>query len=605
MSSEESEEKRGVIGTIGGLLKSANIDLFPLRHTLKDYSFQKAGKDFKAALNVALLDFPQGMAYAMIAGFPVQVGIYCSALASLTGPLLASSRFIMLGPTNASAVLLLSGMLTLHLPEGMTPLMVLPLLLVMIGLFMIIGAFIKVSSVIQYISRSVITGYITAAAALIILNQIKHILALEIPRAPSFIEVLLSTANSITQYHMGSLVMGGCTLLIFTLLKRYFKALPNVAITLVLMTAALPLFNKMGLTGIHTLDPMPSGGWPLTFPVIDFSLINQLANTAFAIAFLSILESSSIAKTLASHSGDRVNINQQLISIGAANVVNAFGSGMAVSGSLTRSVLNFSSGARTPMSSIFSGALLVLGIFTLGRYIQFIPRPALAALVISVGISLINKEQIRIMMKSTKTDAATFVATFVCGLLFSLDTAIYIGCTVSIILFLKKASKPELVEIAFNETGELSPVEERRENKTPEISIVHVEGDLFFGSTEIFQDQARLLVKDDRIKVIILRLRNAYHLDATSALAIGDFIKFVRSKDSFILISGARPEVEKVLRNSGIMDVLDEKNFFPYSPENPNIATRNALKRAQEFLGDQKANITIFAKPKEEEKDKG
>ena len=141
----------------------ADIDLFPLRHTLKGYTLEKAGKDIRAAVNVALLDFPQALAYALIAGLPVQMGIFCSSLSSLTGPFMASSRFVMLGPTNATAVMLLSAFLTLGY-EPAQAVLALPMLLTLVGSFMIIGSFIKVASITQYISRSVVVGSITAAA---------------------------------------------------------------------------------------------------------------------------------------------------------------------------------------------------------------------------------------------------------------------------------------------------------------------------------------------------------------------------------------------------------------------------------------------------------
>ena len=155
-------------------LRGSELRIFPLKDVLKDYTFAKAKADSRAAVNVALLDFPQAMAYALIAGLPVQLGIYCSALSSITGPILASSRFVMLGPTNATAVMLLSAFLTLGYDQAQA-MATLPVLLLMVAGFMILGAFCKVASIVQYVSRSVVTGYITAAACLIIVNQLKTV----------------------------------------------------------------------------------------------------------------------------------------------------------------------------------------------------------------------------------------------------------------------------------------------------------------------------------------------------------------------------------------------------------------------------------------------
>lgn len=579
-------------------LKATGIDFFPLRHTLRRYRLGDARADVRAAFNVALLDFPLGMAYALIAGLPVQVGIYGAALASITGPLFASSRFVMLGPSNATAVLLMSVFLGLNLPPGTSPMEVLPLLLVLVAVFIMTAGLLRAASLIQYVSRAVVTGYVTVAALLIIVNQLKYVLAIKVPPANSLVEVSVATFSRLDEAHGASLLVGVLTLSIFLPARRYLKALPNVALTLIAMALLMPLLRGCGLGEVAMLESIQPGAWALRVPRLDFDLLSQLAQPAFALAFLAILESSSIAKSLAARAGDRLDVNQQMFSLGIANMVNAFGSGMVASGSLTRSMVNFTSGARTPVASVFSGCLLVLGLWSVGQFIGYIPRPALAALVIAVGSSLISREQIRIMLRTTPGDAATFGATFVSGLLFPLDMAIYFGALVSIVLFLRKVSRPELDEMVFNEQGELSPLE-RENSRMPEISIVHVEGDLFFGSAEIFLDQMRLLVQDDKHKIIILRLRNARHLDATSALVIGDLIRLARSLGSHVLVSGVHPEIERVLRQSGMMALLGEAHCFRHVPENPNLSTRDALKRAQELLGDEKANITLFAKPKE------
>lgn len=578
-------------------LQWRGLSLFPLWEVIRRYNLAKARKDLSAALNVALLDFPQGMAYALIAGLPVQIGIFCSSLASLTGPLLASSRFVMLGPTNASAVMLLSAFLTLgYGPEQAV--IALPLLLILVGIFMTVGAFCRIAGITQYISRAVICGYITAAACLIIVNQLKTVCGMQVPKAPTFLESLVNFIQGLPQTQWPAVAVAGITLAAYLPLKRWAKGLPNVAIALIISSVAVYLLRPFGLQ-TEMLSSIDVTSWPLSLPRFQWQEFNQIAQAALAVAFLSLLESSSIAKTLAAQAGDRIDLNQQMLSMGAANFACAFGSGMAVSGSLTRSVLNFRSGAATAMSSIFSGFLLVLGLFAFGNFIQYIPKPALATLVIMVGISLINREQIRLMTRTTKSDAATFFATFGGGLVLPLDTAIYLGAALSIGLFVRKAAKPGLKEISFDDAGNLleNPADVQA-HKRPEIAIVHVEGDLFFASSDLFLDQMRNLAEHPDLRIIILRLRNAYHLDATAVATIMELIRFARSRGSDLIVSGAHEEVERVFHNSGLMRTLGEPNFFRYHPENPNISTRDALKRAQEITGEESADITIYAADK-------
>ena len=588
-----------MLGKVLNWFRQSGLHPFPLYKTLRDYSMRKAFADLRASFNVALLDFPQGMAYALIAGLPVQAGIFCSALSSITGPFLASSRFVMLGPTNATAVMLLSTFLTL----GYTPdqaLVALPALLLLVAAFMIGGAFIRIATITQYVSRAVVVGYISAAACLIIVNQLKTVLGLDVPRAGTFIESLRNLLYGISGTQWEAALTAAITLAIYLPLKRWAKGVPTVALTLVLVGALFAILTRHGVQP-EMLSPVSVTSWKLQWPSLNWGDFANLANGALAIAFLSLLESSSIAKTLAAQSGDRVDLNQQMLSMGAANAACAFGGGMAVSGSLTRSVLNFKSGAQTSMSSIFSGCLLVLGLLLLGNLIGYVPKAALAMLVIIVGISLISRSNIQVMMQTTRSDATVFLSTFIGGLLLPLDTAIYIGAAASIGLFLAKASRPELKEISFTDGGELVEHDAIKTDKErPSIAIVHVEGDLFFASSELFLDQMRNMVEHPALKIIIIRLRNAHNLDASVALTIKDLVLFARSSGRDVIVSGAHTYVERVFRNSGLLETLGEENFFRYHPENPTISTRDALKRAQEITGTKSAEIKIFASEKKE-----
>lgn len=578
-------------------LPDARLQLFPLKNFLRSSTRKSLGADAKAGLNVALLDFPQGMAYALIAGLPFFMGIYASAVAALVGPLLASSRFIMLGPTNAIAVLTLSGFLGLNLSQEQA-VAAMPLLLIMIGALMILGGFLRVANLINYVSRTVVTGYITAAACLIIIKQLKNVLGVETMRTATFFDSAVATLGALPQAHLPTIALSILTIAVYLILQKTLRTMPNVALTLVIGYFAARLFEAQGWPVAPLSETtLASGQWPISVPFFSFELIGQLAGPAMAIAFLSLLESSSIAKTLGARAGDTVNINQQMLSMGAANLGCAFLSGMPISGSLTRSALNFNSGARTPLASIFSGTLLAIGILLLAPYMAGIPMASLSALVILVGLSLFNKSNIRIALGSTNSDAAVFLTTFLSGLLFPLDTAIYFGVGTSVFLFMRKAGTPQMVEFAFRRSGQ----EVVAKSERPAIALLHVDGDLFFGSADIFLEQARRITADENLRVIILRLRNAHNLDATCAMAIDQLVRFAREKDRAVIISGAHPEVVKVFRNSGLLPEIGLDNIFREDPENPTLSTSLALRRARQLIGSS-AEVRLFVRDTEEDK---
>lgn len=242
--------------------------------------------------------------------------------------------------------------------------------------------------------------------------------------------------------------------------------------------------------------------------------------------------------------------------------------------------------------------------------IDFIPKASLAALVIALSFSLFSIRNIRICLRSTNDDAVVLVTTFVATLLAPLHVAIFIGVAVSISLFLRKASRPHLVEYEFNDQGELREMGEKRKRPIPAISIVHVEGDLFFGAAELFRTQIQRTVSDPAIQVIILRLKNARHLDATSVMALEDLIRYMRGKGLHLIVSGASRDVYRVLKRSGILATLQEgcrrregeSNLFLSNPRNPNLSTRGALRRAQQLLGTDKADVRIFYDPSHDRK---
>jgi SulP family sulfate permease len=349
----------------------------------------------------------------------------------------------------------------------------------------------------------------------------------------------------------------------------------------------LPAFDTRDL-----LPAMPD----LSDPSV-WARLSPLIGLSFAIAFVAALEGTMMAKSLASRTGDRVDLNQEVLSLGAANLATSFLSGLPASGSLTRSSLNHSSGAVSQASSLFAGVLCATSAVSLGAAIGHLPRAALATLVICVAFTLVNQRQIRICLRATRSDASTLVVTLLATLLMPLQVAIFVGVGLSIMLYLRKASRPELVEYAFTPQGQLAAAGTEVPRQHPAISIVHVEGELFFGAAELFRTQIQRLASDTNLRVIILRMRNARHLDATSVMALEELVRFMQAKHRHLLISGASKDVYRVLKNSGMVEVLGRDNVFPGSVSNPNLATRNALLRAQALLGTREADIQIMYDP--------
>lgn len=598
------------------------VVLAPFAKDLRNYDLLKFRHDAWAAANVTVLAIAQGIAFAAIAGLPVVYGIISTAVAAFVAPLFAGSRHTILGPTNATAFMLFSFFSVNPALAGRWG-ELMPLLVLMVGLIATAGALLKVADLLQYISRSVLVGYISGAAVLILVNQLKPFLGLthqvSADASSTFVGLVVGLAWALPHTHWVSLLIGGTTLLVFMALRRWRPAWPAFAVALLISSAIFGTLIRSGIGPFKGEATFATFGFrdlmlkvPHLLRADIFADISALLSIALAIAFLASLENTLMAKTLASKTGDRTDVNQDMLAVGMANLASAIAGGMPASGSLTRSMLNHESGARTRFASLFSGlytmafaALIAASVGWGMPLIDYVPKAGLASLVIALSFSLFNARNVRICLRSTADDAAVLVITFISTLLAPLHVAIFIGVALSITLFLRKASRPFLIEYEFSEAGELREMNEKRQRPIPAISIVHVEGDLFFGAAELFRTQIQRTVSDPAIQVIILRLKNARHLDATSVMALEDLILFMRDRGLHLIVSGATRDVYQVLKKSGILVTLQdgcdrsagESNIFLTNPRNPNLSTRAALKRAQQLIGTEKADIRIFYDP--------
>lgn len=586
-----------------GFFAGQQIDLLPARGGWSGYQRGDLWADLKSGVNVALLALPQGMAFALIAGVGVAYGIACAAVAAVAAALFCRSSHIALGPTNATAFTVFSFFAT-YPTLGARQAELMPLLAILLAVLFLVGAFLHVAELVQYISRSVMVGYITGAALLIMTAQMKDVLGIEIagpgeamPR--TFFTTIGRLIEHGPQVSLASVAMAVLTVVILISLEKWRPRWPAFALALAGATAIgcaaarfHPAFADLArLEGfaLHDLHPR--------LPAKSATMLDDMSalfGLAMAVAFIGALETSVMVKGMASRSGERINLDQDMYGVGMANLAAAFVGGMPVSSSLTRSALAYNAGGKSRVAMLVNG-LVVAGLaLAIGPCIGWVPQAVLAGLVMAVAWRLFNVRQLRVCLTATRSDAATLIATVLATLLVPLYVAIFTGVAISVMLYLRKAAHPELVEYEFTESGALAETARRR---IPAISIVHVEGDLFFGAADLFRTQVQLTMQDPMLKVIILRLRNARNLDATSVMALEDLIRVANLKNRHIIISGVTKSVYRVLRNSGLIDLLGRRNLFMHSTGNPNVSTRHALLRAQELLGTREADIQIFIDP--------
>ncbi|MEI6107186.1 MAG: SulP family inorganic anion transporter [Opitutae bacterium] len=581
---------------IGGQIRANLIP--PLWREIPTYTREKLQADLLAGATIAVITIPQAVGFALVAGLPIQAVLATCVVGALVCSCYSSSRHLVFGPTNTISIILAGAILSLA-DVPLTPLEKVLLLGGLIGLIQVAAGLTKTGQLTQFISRTVIIAYTTAVGVLIAVGQIGNLLGIahapgvSLPATVRHLVASFFTLN----FNWMTAATGVVSLGAIYALRRWRPRWPDGLIVLILASAASDLLglDHHGVPLVRDLGEI-SRSMPIFigFPLNEeaFQLLPRITSTAIAIALLGMLEAVSIAKGLAAKSGQRIDPNQELIGMGLGNLAaTAFGA-MPGSASFLRSAANLQSGGRTQFATVFSSLGVLLAVLLVSPLLNYIPVAALAAYLIAIALRLYNPEQILIARHATRADAAVFWVTLSAALFLQLDTAIYVGIGVSLVLFLQKASAPSLVEHAFNEQGQLAQIDAPAERNTPQVSIVHVEGDLFFGAADIFQDGVRRLAEDPHIRVFILRMKNARHLDATTAIALGQLVEFLHSQDRHLLISGVHGDVAAVLKRSGLVEKIGLDNIFP-AEENPTLATKKALQRAQALIG-VKPELRVF-----------
>src|SRR5208283_448670 len=573
----------------------------PFLAELRRYSWEAFRADLIAGATVTLVSIPQAIGFSLILNLPPQPVIISVIIGGFVGALFFSSRHHVFGPTS-SISLIVAATIAANSAIGLSPLHLATYLAALIGVIQLFSGLLNFGEITKFISRSVVVGYSTGIGILLAASQLHNLLGYDVEAGQNFSTNVLQAIFDLgtAQVHPWAIAIGVLTFAVFWVVRRLRPGWPEALIGLALLGIGAKLYTVF-FQAVPFKLVRDEGSLTAIIPAFAvfpfapgrFHLVLELVGTAIAVSILGMLEAPSITKGLAAKSGQRIEPNQELIGMGAANIACALFGAVPGSSSFARSAVNFQSGARTQMSSMLS-SLVVLGVLSFVTPVfNFIPIAALAAHLIRIGFKMINWHQIRISCRSTPSDLVVFVVTLGSCLFLRLDTAIYVGIGVSLALFLRATSTPTLVEYAINESGDLVALGDPSRRPHPQISIIHVEGELFFGAADLFQEQVRRLADDQNIRVFILRMKNARHLDASTVMALEYLHEYLTQTGRHLLISGSSPDVTRVLENSGLLQQIGRENLFP-AEANPTVSTRNALKRAQELLPGGPTDLRVF-----------
>lgn len=577
-----------------------DISLRPLKKDISRYSWNVFGADLWAALSVAVLSIPQAIAFSIVVGLPPYCGLMATIFGTLICSLAGSSRHLIIGPNNTTILLVQSAIATIiphyypGLQEPALDIVIMQLiaaLLVLIGLFQLAAGCCKMGRVIQFVSFPVVIGYILGSSVTIISTQLYTLFGIPAPlEEVSLVEKMHYLFLHINEIHPAAALVGILSFsILVTLKKMKFKA-PNTLIMLLIMTPLVYLFqlhhipdsaaNVLSVVGDAGAIEAPIPQFQL--PLFELRLLNVIVPIAFAIALISMLETTSIAKSIAANSGQHINVNQELFGLGAANFLLSFTGALPASGSLSRTSLNYENGAKTRFAGVYSSIIVAIVIVLFGTLIQYIPLSALAAIIMATAMRAVDRKHLMLCIRATHSDAVVFGITFFSCIFLALHIAFYIGVMLSIILYLRKAAIPEVIEYTYNpETQELLPANEVEKAADRKIRLINIEGELFFGSVDLFQSTLKAIAEDDtEAKVFVLRLKHVRDFDATAAQALKHLNDFLRKSGRYLIVTSIPKHIWHVLENARLVQHIGKDNLFLIDEKSPNKSVEQALERA-------------------------
>ncbi len=335
--------------------------------------------------------------------------------------------------------------------------------------------------------------------------------------------------------------------------------------------------------GLRVIGDVPQSLPPVALPLLDVSASLALLPGALAVAWIGLAEAISISKSVAALSGDRVDSDREFVGQGLANIAVSLFSGMPVSGSLTRTQLLYRAGATSRWANILAGLLVMAIVLLFAPLVRSIPVAALAGCLILIAVQMVDWKHVVMTLRATSADAIAMLATFVTALFFALDTAVFVGIGVSLLLFLRHMQATHLSELVYDERDGFRELGEGGRRPIPEISLVHLEGDLFFGAAETLEQEILRIAGREGLLVLILRMKRAYYVDATFIEVLLKLHAYMLGQGRLLLISGTTPEIERTLRQAGLLAAIGAENTFTSTPVLFQ-ATGRALARAVEYV---------------------
>jgi sulfate permease, SulP family len=575
--------------------REAFFSLVPAFDSLRSYSLRFLALDTMAGLTVAAVALPQAMAYAQIANIPPQYGLYTAIVMTAVGALFDSSKQLINGPTNAISIAVLSALVGFSEAERIPAFILLTL---MVGLVQVAISLFRLGDLTRYVSHAVIVGFTLGAAVLLVLDQLKNLLG--IPAAGTgedhFLVRFWLTVQNFGQINRAALLIGLGTVAI-ALALRWINShlgirLPDLLLAIICVTAIVGN-GQLDQQGVKIVGTIPARLPSFEFPQIDWPHVHALASNSMAIALLGLLEAISMAKAIAAQTRQKLDMNQQCLSEGVANITGSFFQCFPGSGSLTRSTINQQAGARTQWSGVISAVAVAITMILFAKYAYYIPKAGLAGILMLSAWRLVDRRQLVYYLRTTRTDTWIVILTAISAVAVSIEFCVLIGVFLSFVLYVPQAARAHLTELVVSRER---VIRERMDSDPicTRIRIFSLEGEFFFGAAPELEQHLDTIVQtaEEGVKVVVLRMKRVRNPDAVCMSVLDHFIERMHTAEVTVLFCGVRPDLMKVIDSSGLARRLGLERVFVFQETGEFwTSTLEAVRFAYEIIGDDVCEI--------------
>ncbi len=524
--------------------------LRPVR-IFRSYRLSDLQPDLLAGLTVAVVLLPQAIVFALLAGLPPQMGLYSAIVAAIVGALWGSSTHLHSGPTNTASILVLSTLAPLTAPGSPEFNIAAGLLAVMVGVFRLGMGLARLGMLVNFVSDSVIIGFTAGAGVLIAVGEMRTLLRLEFSAPPGLLNTLQNLFWHLPETHFISLSLGMGTLAVILLIRRFNRRWPAQLIGLSLAAALVGLF-RLDQHGVTIIGELPHSLPPLaSLPLLDMQLIGELSVGALAVAAIGLVEATSIARSVASQSGQRLDSNQEFVGQGLANIACGLFSGHACSGSFNRSALSYEARAQTPLANVFSGLFVLIAMFVLAPLAAYIPRPALSSMLILAAYGMLDRKEMQRIWRGARADALIMIVTLLATLFLPLQFAVLAGILMSLVYYLLKTSTPRVIIVLPDDTFKHF-AHQPHKPCCPQLCILKISGDLYFGAVNHVEESIRqILARNPGQRFLLLRMHGVNHCDISGIHMLESLLRVCRERGGDLFLMKVQSPVLELMKSTG------------------------------------------------------